>query len=120
VRILVTGSRDWDQWDTIVNAIEWVSKDVSFDQVTVVHGGAHGADSMADEIARGSGVKVEIHYADWKWHGARAGLIRNQEMVDAGADVCLAFIKNNSRGASHCANAAERAGIPVRRYTVWE
>jgi hypothetical protein len=32
-------------------------------------------------------------------------------MVDLGADLCLAFIRNHSRGAAHCAAAAREAGI---------
>lgn len=38
------------------------------------------------------------------------------EMVNAGADVCLAFVRNMSKGASHCAHAAELSGIPVKRF----
>jgi hypothetical protein len=37
-------------------------------------------------------------------------------MIAAGADVCLAFIRARSRGASHCACWAELAGIETEVY----
>lgn len=46
-----------------------------------------------------------------------AGDYRNQEMVDAGADVCLAFFKHGARnaGTADCARRAKAAGITVVR-----
>jgi hypothetical protein len=38
-------------------------------------------------------------------------------MVDLGADICLAFIKDQSAGASHCAARAIAAGIPTLKFT---
>ena len=131
MRILVTGSRDWDDIYEIICALEdavleWLEgagieliPGILYNaDVTVVHGACPtGADLIADNQAKSMCWNVEDHPADWRKHGKAAGPIRNQEMVDAGADICLAFIKDNSRGATGCAEMAEKAGIPVRRYT---
>lgn len=52
--------------------------------------------------------------ANWKELGKRAGPVRNQRMVDAGADVCLAFPTVESRGTWDCVRRVEAAGIPVK------
>jgi hypothetical protein len=54
--------------------------------------------------------------ADWKTHGRAAGPIRNQAMVDAGADYFLAFNYNVSRGTADCVDRCRKAGIPGRVY----
>lgn len=90
--------------------------------VVLVHGGnASGADMMGDVLWRQWRkfqpnwlAEPEIHPADWARHGRKAGPIRNQEMVDLGADVCVAFIRDRSRGATGTVKLAETAGIPVR------
>lgn len=115
----MTGSRDWTDGDIIDGEMwrAWTDAGAPPPQtVTVVHGGARGADALAEVIARRVGLQVECHPAAWDTRGRAAGVIRNSEMVNAGADVCLAFIKNQSRGATHCADAAEKAGIPTRRF----
>lgn len=116
-RILVTGSRDWDDDPLLCIQLGFAIQDLGGD-VTVVHGACpSGADKTADTWCRNHGIPVERHPADWRWHGRAAGPIRNAEMVAAGADLCLAFIKDGSRGATHCAHLAEAAGIPVKRWT---
>lgn len=113
MRILVTGSRTWDRPLPIASAL--LIHSGAREDVTLVHGGAVGADQLANRAARAFGWKVEAWYAEWDINGKRAGFIRNQAMVDAGADLCIAFTRDNSRGTAHCANAAEAAGIP----TIW-
>lgn len=114
-RILITGSRDWDDAETIEDAL---SPYRYRDAVLVSGACPSGADRIAEEIwGERWMMPVERHPADWKKHGKAAGTIRNQEMVDLGADICIAFRKNNSRGTTHCANAATLAGIETIWYT---
>lgn len=117
-RILVTGSRTWNDQETIERELLriWLAQGCRLDAV-VVHGDCHrGADRIADQCWRRRGLPVEPHPAQWNTHGLAAGRIRNQQMVDKGAAICLAFIRGDSRGATHCMTRAEQAGIPVR---VW-
>lgn len=126
-RILITGSRDWEDHATIANAI-LAAVEAGRPNV-IVHGGCPtGADRLASEIAEACNLPVETHVADWRKYGRSAGPIRNRHMVSLGADVCLAFIgpctavrckttlPHPSHGASSTAKMAEAAGIPTRRY----
>lgn len=115
-RVLVTGSRTWRWQDYIDEALDVAYRE--FGPFILVHGGAKGADHMASLAQHAAGRDVECHPADWTRYGKRAGYVRNAEMVAAGADLCLAFIHNHSRGATMCADLAEKAGIPVRRYEI--
>lgn len=54
----------------------------------------------------------EPHPANWSL-GKVAGPLRNQEMVNAGADACFAFPTPNSRGTYDCMARAWAKGIPV-------
>lgn len=114
MRILVTGSRDWYDSGAIYDALTRIVTD---EPIVVVQGGARGADTIAAGIADNLGYEVETYKANWRRDGKSAGFLRNAHMVSLGADLCLAFIRNESRGATMCANLAERAGIPVRRFT---
>lgn len=116
MRILITGSRSWDDPEIIVDAILYHTRYVKESDVVIVHGSCpKGADQMADDISHNFSWTVERHPADWQKHGKRAGYVRNSDMVKLGADLCLAFIKNSSRGATMCADLADKAGIPVER-----
>ena len=121
-RVLVTGSRTWDDKDFIWNMLDVLLAELR--HVIIVHGACpKGADAIAQGWVRhhlinrrNSQVRAERHPADWQQHGRAAGFRRNAEMVRLGADLCLAFVRDNSRGATNCADLAERAGIEVRRF----
>lgn len=119
-RVLITGSRTWNDVQIIRDALNEVFAEFGA-PIIVVHGAARGADMIAHNLARGAqraGVVAEPHPAKWDVHGRGAGMIRNREMVDLGADICLAFIKDSSPGATACARMAEMERIPVRRFII--
>lgn len=131
-RILVTGSRNWRDRSAIAAAISaWLESQgtsigAAFPIPTVVHGKQvtedratgelHGADYLAHQVATNWGYGVEPHPAEWEKYGRKAGPIRNQLMVDLGADVCLAFPLGRSPGTRDCMRRARAAGIPVIEY----
>lgn len=117
LRILITGSRTWTDTQAIDYAISHALADHDRPAV-VVTGGARGADELAATLAPtyGPDVTCERWPADWNRHGKAAGAIRDQEMVDAGAHVCLAFPLGEARGTRDCMRRAEAAGIRVIDY----
>jgi len=111
-RVLVTGSRTWTDETTLAAALRecWTPG-----AVLVTGACPNGADAIAERLWTGWGGPIERHPADWP-SGRAAGLARNAAMAAAGADICLAFIRDASPGASHAARLASLARIPVRRY----
>lgn len=128
-RILVTGSRQWMDSGVLASAICAAVPDrlitqadhgprLDWSRVVIVHGACpRGADYLASRLARRWTMREEAHPADWAGYGRAAGPLRNQAMVDAGADICLAFPLGASVGTRDCMRRAEAAGIPVRIYT---
>jgi len=120
-RVLITGTRSqvrtmpFDVYRAIMDAWESHGRP----KVTVVHGACPtGVDLFAGNIGKKLGFAVEQHPADWDAHGKAAGPIRNQHMVDLGADLCLAFPRGESRGTRDCMRRAEAAGIPVEVHEI--
>jgi len=110
VRVIVCGSRTWSDEAAIAERLDQLPRW----GLTIVHGGARGADNVAGLWASGAGVDVEPFPADWDTHGRSAGPIRNQQMLDAGADLVIAFRSDGvSKGTDHMCSIARRRGVRV-------
>jgi hypothetical protein len=121
LRVIICGSREFADQDLMAQALTELKDWAGGNPMTIVHGKARGADSLADSLARVliPDVVIEPHPADWNYYGKSAGPIRNAEMVSLGADLGLAFYIEgvDSRGTNGCVALMESAGIAVKRYT---
>lgn len=98
MRLLVTGSRLWEDVELVSQALRLLPAGS-----VVVHGNdgrrrvvngkrrLQGLDQIAGREALRLGLEEDPFPADWGFYGKAAGGIRNQVMVDRGADLCLAF-----------------------------
>lgn len=115
--VLVCGSRDWTDRETIR---AWLGRLPPGTEI--VHGGERGADSIAWNVASDLGFVVRAYPADWSSLGRKAGPIRNQRMIDTEKpDRVLAFTEALMRGTggatrptgtTDCVMRALAAGIP--------
>lgn len=117
MRILISGSRDMPEnqesknlvCQAIVDAMG--TGDFYWDDITVITGGAKGADTVAHDLARGLGAKTVVIMADWKRHGNGAGPIRNGKMLDLQPDLVIGFTLGKSVGTRNCLKQAKMRGI---------
>ncbi|MGW2169169.1 SLOG family protein [Streptomyces sp. NPDC001705] len=118
MRVIVTGSRAWP--DPVRVSHELTTLYLQHGPFVLVHGACStGADAAARhwyEIAGADLGCTEVRYpADWEQFGKRAGPIRNKQMVEAGADLVLAFPLPGGRGTQNTIDLAEAAGITVKK-----
>lgn len=123
MRFAVTGGRDYDDREAVLSALADLPRDA-----VLVQGEAAGADSLAREVWSGFlGREQEPHPADWSGpcqlscapgHRRRngsycpaAGVYRNQEMVDSGLDLVIAF--PGGRGTADMVRRSLAAGVKV-------
>lgn len=118
-RVLITGSRTWTDRAAVNSCLN--EELLVHEHITVIHGGARGADTIAAEWcavqrALGAPVKEEVYPVskeEWQRYGKRAGYRRNAMMVNTGADICYAFPLGPSNGTRGCMGLAKSKGIRV-------
>jgi len=110
---IITGSHHWDEDNREPIARALAGYDV------VVHGGAEGADYVAEVVAAGDAAMTPIALPYWGRLGKRGGPRRNDELVklalllrELGCEVtCHAFPLPDSTGTWDAVRKMRAAGI---------
>lgn len=120
LRVLVTGSRKWEQQAPVEAMLFGVAAIVGDGKAHLTDGAAPGLDDMAHVLsvwhmaAKGWTTHREPAnwFAGWRSSGRNPGHERNQKMVDLGHDVCFGFPDPVvSPGTWDCLKRAHLEGI---------
>lgn len=112
VKVLITGSRKWWDTDSIWSVLDGLAKD--YEEVIVIHGNAHGADTVAKRWTKANTMPEMRFPARWQRFGKAAGMRRNRLMFDVTQpDVVLAFPLADSIGTWGMVKYAREKGCAV-------
>lgn len=107
MNVMVCGSREWHSSWRVVNRFDALPPDT-----VILHGGAEGADAMAQHAADVYGLRTEVFLPDTSRPSPQRYHERNDAMLDR-ADLVLAFWDGASRGTKSVIAKARKRGIPV-------
>ncbi|MDR2818915.1 MAG: DUF2493 domain-containing protein [Desulfovibrio sp.] len=115
--IAIIGSRTFDDYQTLESVVlnTLKEKDVKLSDITIVSGGAKGADSLGRDFAQKYGTQYKEFLPDWEKFGKSAGFIRNNDIVEH-SDFVIAFWDGQSKGTRHSLELARKAGKPYYAY----
>lgn len=115
IRVIVAGGRDFTDQARMYEVLNEYSTAVfgSDYALSIVSGGARGADRMAEAWATAAGVPCIVMPANWKAHGKGAGHKRNREMAEVG-DHLIAFWDGKSAGTRNMIDTARALGLTVQ------
>lgn len=110
MKLMVTGGRDYTDDTLLRTTLDEIHHKTP---VTLLIHGANkgGADRLARLWAESRNIQTKPFPADWNRYHKAAGPIRNQEMIDDGPHLVVAFPGNN--GTADAVTRARRRGIEV-------
>ena len=119
MKVLVCGGRRYDSWKHLSCCLDLIhygdgdeNEDPDEKIEEIIHGGATGADSLAERWAKENSIPTRVFPAEWETYGRAAGPIRNTKMLEEGKpDLVLAF--EGGAGTGHMTDLAEGYGVPV-------
>lgn len=117
--VLIAGSRGFTDRSRLFKVMDsllsrWLGQG---ETITIISGGARGADALGEAYARERGFNCTVVPAEWNKYGRSAGYRRNQVMA-AMADALVAFWDGSSPGTRHMIGLARERGLPLRIISV--
>ena len=116
-RVIIAGSRSFNDEDLFDNSIHDILLGYDTDELEIISGCCTGADAMGEDYAERWEIKLTLFPADWATYGKAAGPIRNEQMAQYAAEadhgILIAFPIGESRGTRNMVKLAKQYGLEV-------
>jgi hypothetical protein len=109
VTTIIAGSRAI----TSMQLLEEAVKECPWEITRIYCGMASGADTLGWGWGKFMGIPIDFFPAKWEVEGKAAGVLRNQRMLDAGAEALLALWDRSSKGTRDMIQRADKAGLAL-------
>ncbi len=110
MRIIVCGGRDYNDREAVFGALHQLAE--TYGWLTIIEGGARGADRLAQEWAKLCYHGLVTIEAEWNLYGNAAGPLRNEKMIISGKpDGVVAF--PGGSGTADMKGRAAQHGLPI-------
>jgi len=111
--LLLTGSRTMTEYGTVEAAInEAIEKHGK--PTKIIHGGANGADTLAERYAQLNGYDTHVIKPDYEKYGSKyAPLVRNKELVNTATVVVAVYDGQKTNGTRYTAELAKDQNKPT-------
>ena len=90
MKLIIAGGRKFDNYTLLKSEVNKFIQFHNDTNITVISGGATGADNLGERYARENNLILSRKNADWNKYGRAAGPIRNEEMAKEGTHL-IAF-----------------------------
>lgn len=118
MNIVIAGSRNFNDYPLLQQTLSSYIKDLPKQPITIISGGAKGADQLGERYAKEHKLSIQQFPPDWDLWGKAAGPIRNRKMAQV-ADVIFVFWDGKSKGSQsmiQCAKNAKAQCFVIRSY----
>lgn len=113
MKLIVAGGRDFNNYNKLVQELDFLLKGIDKTNVEIVCGMARGADSLGERYAKQNNISIKYFPANWNASGKSAGYIRNEEMARYATNL-IAFWDGMSKGTKHMINLAQKYDLVVK------
>lgn len=109
MKLIVCGGRDYHDHDKMISILDGIHKRNKIN--LIIEGGCRGADAHAATWADANGINRITCHANWHYHRAKAGPIRNKLMLSLDPDGVVAF--GGGKGTGNMIQLAKNKQVKV-------